>query len=206
MSKSGNPKKSYHHGDLKTVLLDETARILREEGEDALSLRHLAARVGVSRTAPYHHFKDKQALFSAVGEEGFARFNAAMLASARRERGKDGLGRTRAWVRAYVRFAVDNREYYDLMYGGRLWRSDALSKSLLGSARGTLRANVERIRNAQQKGLFNADLDPLGFSHVSWGTLHGISRLMIDGVYSNTARNRICDTAADMLWSQLAPR
>ena len=77
-------KSSYHHGDLKRALLDETARILREEGEDALSLRHLAASVGVSRTAPYHHFRDKQSLLCAVAEEGFARFNASMKSAMRR--------------------------------------------------------------------------------------------------------------------------
>ncbi len=45
-------QKSYHHGDLKQALLDETARILREEGESALSLRRLASNLGDSRTAP----------------------------------------------------------------------------------------------------------------------------------------------------------
>ncbi len=207
MSTKPGARGAYHHGDLKAVLLDETARILKEEGEGALSLRNLAARVGVSRTAPYHHFKDKQSLLSAVGEEGFVRFNRAMLDSARRHKGAGPEQGLRAWVRAYVTFAVENSEYYDLMYGGRLWQSESLSNSLLGSARGTLRGNVERIRGAQDKGLYNRALDPVGFSHVAWGTLHGISRLFIDGVYTNNAsRNRICDTAADMLWAQLAPR
>ena len=206
MSTKTGGKSAYHHGDLKAVLLDETARILKEEGEAALSLRNLAARVGVSRTAPYHHFKDKQSLLSAVGEEGFVRFNQAMLDSARRNKGAGPEQGLRAWVQAYVSFAVDNAQYYDLMYGGKLWQSDALSSSLLGSARGTLRGNVERIRNAQDKGLYNRDLDPVGFSHVAWGTLHGISRLFSDGVYTDDAsRKRICDTAADMLWAQLAP-
>ncbi len=207
MSTKQANKGAYHHGDLKAVLLDETARILKEEGEAALSLRNLAARVGVSRTAPYHHFKDKQSLLSAVGEEGFVRFNRAMLESARRHKGASAEEGLRAWVLAYVGFAVDNAQYYDLMYGGRLWQSEALSSSLLGSARGTLRGNVERIRSAQEKGLYNTDLDPVGFSHVAWGTLHGMSRLFIDGVYTdNASRKRICDTAADMLWAQLAPR
>lgn len=198
-------KNAYHHGDLKSVLLDETARILKEEGEAALSLRTLAARVGVSRTAPYHHFKDKQSLLSAVGEEGFVRFNQTMLASARKSRGRPAKERIHAWVNTYVTFAVEHSEYYDLMYGGRLWQSESLSGSLLKSARGSLRANVERIRRAQDSGIYNRALDPVGFSHVAWGTLHGMSRLFIDGVYTNKAsRSRMCATAADMLWAQLS--
>ncbi|MGB1907401.1 MAG: TetR/AcrR family transcriptional regulator, partial [Spongiibacter sp.] len=51
--------RSYHHGDLRSELLDAAARLLREEGEAGLSMRRLAQELGVSRTAPYHHFADK---------------------------------------------------------------------------------------------------------------------------------------------------
>ena len=78
-AKSG--QKNYHHGDLKQALLEETARILREEGESALSLRRLASNLGVSRTAPYNHFENKEALLSAVAEEGFKRYEQAMRAA-----------------------------------------------------------------------------------------------------------------------------
>ena len=199
-------KKAYHHGDLKSVLLDETARILREEGEDALSLRRLAANIGVSRTAPYHHFRDKQSLLCAVAEEGFSRFNLNMKTALEKARGKGGQQAMRAYVKAYVNFAMMNSEYYDLMYGGKVWRSDSLTKSLVTSARGTLRGNVERLQALQSRGLVAQDLDILRFAQVSWGTHHGISRLLIDGIYTDSASvNRICETAADMLWQQMDP-
>jgi AcrR family transcriptional regulator len=199
-------KNAYHHGDLKSVLLDETARILREEGEDALSLRRLAANIGVSRTAPYHHFRDKQSLLCAVAEEGFSRFNLNMKTALEKARGKGGQQAMRAYVKAYVNFAIMNSEYYDLMYGGKVWRSDSLTKSLVTSARGTLRGNVERLQALQGRGLVAQDLDILRFAQVSWGTHHGISRLLIDGIYTDSASvNRICETAADMLWQQMDP-
>jgi AcrR family transcriptional regulator len=207
MAKAGpREKQAYHHGDLKSVLLDETARILREEGEDALSLRRLAASIGVSRTAPYHHFKDKQSLLCAVAEEGFSRFNLTMKMALDKARGKGGQQAMREYVKAYVNFAVTNSEYYDLMYGGKVWRSDSLTKSLVTSARGTLRGNVERLQALQNRGLVAQDLDILRFSQVSWGTHHGISRLLIDGIYTDSASvKRICETAADMLWQQMNP-
>ncbi len=199
-------KKSYHHGDLRAVLLDETARILREEGEDALSLRYLAANIGVSRTAPYHHFKDKQSLLCAVAEEGFVRFNAAMKVAMKRARGRDGREIIRGYVKAYVNFAVNNAEYYDLMYGGRVWRSDQLTDSLVSSARGTLRADIKRIQGWQARGLVAEGLDAVRFAEVAWGTYHGISRLLIDGLYTDSASiKRLCETAADILWAQLDP-
>lgn len=197
-------KQTYHHGDLKAALLDETARILREDGEAALSLRRLASNTGVSRSAPYHHFKDKQDLLCAVAEEGFKRFNHTMDAALKNGREHRGRQNTLKYVKAYVNFAVDNPEYYDLMFGGKLWRSASLNDSLLSSARQTLRGNVERIERWQQQGLVANDVDALRFSQVSWGTLHGISRFLIDGIYVDSASiRRICETAAEMMWQQL---
>ena len=97
-------------------------------------------------------------------------------------------------------------EYYDLMFGGKLWRSASLNDSLLSSARQTLRGNVERIKRWQQQGLVAKDVDALRFSQVSWGTLHGISRFLIDGIYIDSASiKRICETAAEIMWQQLRP-
>jgi len=207
MGRSGrNDDKPYHHGDLRSVLLGETARILREEGEGALSLRHLAAAAGVSRTAPYHHFKDKQGLLRAVAEEGFTRFNAAMKSAMKAARNRAGVAAMRDYVRAYVRFAVNNREYYDLMYGGGIWRSSEQADSLVTSARATLRSNIERIEDWRARGLVAADVDAVRFAEVAWGTCHGISRLLIDGIYTDSSSvRRLCDTAADTLWGQLDP-
>jgi hypothetical protein len=121
-------------------------------------------------------------------------------------RNKDGRELMRDYVKAYVKFAVHNREYYDLMYGGKVWRSQNLTRSLISSARSTLRSNVERIQSWQDRGQIAQDVDVLRFAQVSWGTQHGISRLFIDGIYTDSASvNRICETAADMLWSQLSP-
>jgi AcrR family transcriptional regulator len=199
-------KSSYHHGDLKSALLDETARILREEGEDALSLRRLAANLDVSRTAPYNHFKNKEALLSAVAEEGFSRYAAAMEAAQKRSRMLDGRGRTYAVVKTYIDFARKNPEYYDLMYGSKSWRSVDPEKSLAVTARSVLRGDVERLKRHQANGQIKADLDLPQFVKVYWGTLHGISRLLLDGVYTNSdSVKQLCDAAADMLWQQLDP-
>ena len=149
-------QKSYHHGDLKQALLDETARILREEGETALSLRRLASNLGVSRTAPYNHFKNKDALLSAVAEEGFRRFDEAMRAVRRRHRNSTGNDFFRAMVQAYVKFALSNQEYYDLMYSSKSWREGATNGNLATAARQTLRKDIERMKRAQDEGLISS--------------------------------------------------
>lgn len=199
-------KKNYHHGDLKQALLDETARILRKEGEEGLSLRRLAANLGVSRTAPYNHFKNKESLLSAIAEDGFERFNRQIKAARDKNKHRGGKALTRALVKAYVEFARDNQEYYDLMYGSRPWRSGNLSESLASTARGTLRRDVERLKRGQALGLISKKVDVVQYAHMYWGTLHGISRLLLDGVYTDSASvKKLCDGTANMLWQQLDP-
>lgn len=199
--------KPYHHGDLKKALLEETAHILREEGESALSLRGLAARLGVSRTAPYNHYKNKESLLSAVAEEGFRRFNLAIDKVEKSKRYPDGRSLMRAHVAAYVSFARDNQEFYDLMYGRGPWQSGEQSKSLSDTARSTLRDFIERLQRRQAKNLIRQDVDVVQFAQLYWGTLHGISRLLLDGVYTKSASvQKLCNGAADMLWQQLDPQ
>jgi AcrR family transcriptional regulator len=200
-------KSSYHHGDLKRALLEETARILREEGEDALSLRRLAANLGVSRTAPYNHFRNKEALLCAVAEEGFERFARAMKSARVRSRGLNGRAAMLASVKAYVNFARRNQEYYDLMYGSRSWHAGSGTESLAVAARGTLRGDIERLQRWQKRGGIRRDVDVVRFAQVYWGMLHGISRLLLDGVYTGSSSvAQLCEAASDTLWQRLEPR
>ena len=207
MNSTGTPSRNrYHHGDLKQALLDETARILREEGEQGLSLRRLAAELGVSRTAPYNHFANKESLLRAVAEQGFERFRLAMRDARQSSRGLDGRAATLASVIAYVEFARDNKEYYDLMYGGKSWQAGSAEASLARQARSTLRGDIERLKRWQARGGIDPDVDVVRYAELYWGTLHGISRLLLDGVYTGDAPlSRLCEAAADMLWQQVAP-
>src|SRR3954451_6173243 len=63
---------SYHHGNLRRVLLDTALEAIATDGVAALSLRDVARRAGVSHAAPAHHFGDKRGLLTAIAIEGFA--------------------------------------------------------------------------------------------------------------------------------------
>lgn len=195
-------KSNYHHGDLRRTLLDEAAVLLRDQGEAGLSMRALAARAGVSRTAPYHHFKDKRELLCAIAEEGFRRFVGVMTVDG------DTLDEQRLarFVRDYLDFALANTEYYDLMFGSQLWKSRDVTDTLRDEAHGCFRFYVEQVRQWQERDLINGDIDVLRYAQVSWGTLHGLSRLLIDGIYlDRAAMGPMCDQAASMFWRQLSP-
>src|SRR5271154_627701 len=79
MRETGNAQvRPYHHGDLSRALVQAGRRILEGEGPQALSLRAVAREAGVSPAAPYHHFKDKCDLLSAIAKEGWMELGAAV--------------------------------------------------------------------------------------------------------------------------------
>jgi len=197
-------KSSYHHGDLRQALLAEAVRLIREEGENALSMRALALRAGVSRTAAYHHFKGKQDLLCAIAEQGFDRILAdakkIQLAKSEEISEQD----LRRFVQNYLSFAVENSEYYDLMFGGRLWKSSEITDDLTKKAHKFFRFYVSILRDWQERGQIPGSIDPVRHAQVSMSTLHGMSRLLIDGIYvEKSTIASIGDSASRMFWREL---
>src|SRR5262245_55034044 len=105
-------KNTYHHGDLRATILKAAGKLLEKEGLNALSLREVARRAGVSHNAPYRHFPDRDRLLAALAEEGFAELGRALG-----EAGKRG---PRERGEAYVRFALTHPQRFRLMFGGVL--------------------------------------------------------------------------------------
>ena len=91
---STSNRSSYHHGALRPALIAAARALLDEGGPEAVGLREAARRVGVSPTATYRHFKDKEALLAALAVEGFREFGAALAAVRKRAR-----TRCRRWAR-----------------------------------------------------------------------------------------------------------
>src|SRR5690349_24201183 len=108
------PARPYHHGNLRRALLDETLSTIRREGVEAVTLREIGARVGVSRTALYRHFADKGALISAVAAEGFRMLREQLVAAWESKNG--GVAGFDAMGVAYVRFAVANPTHFRVMF------------------------------------------------------------------------------------------
>jgi AcrR family transcriptional regulator len=106
--------RSYHHGNLKTSLIEAGLAALTHTEADELSLRQLAKDVGVSANAAYRHFEDKDALLIAMAAEGFRRFTLSQEeAVAKVPQAED---RLKASGRAYVAFAQAHPALYRLMF------------------------------------------------------------------------------------------
>jgi AcrR family transcriptional regulator len=178
---TGRPRRKrtgqYHHGDLRRALLEEALRTIQAGGVGQLTLRTVGERLGVSRTALYRHFSDKQALLAAVGREGFRMLRLTLI-SAWEEHGRGRKG-FEAMGLAYVRFAVAHPAHYRVMFGGFI-ESCAKDAEFVQEAQAAFRVLVDALVEQQRAGLVRRD-DPLLLARFTWSVVHGIAMLVIDG-------------------------
>ena len=107
-------KATYHHGDLRAACVRAAMELLDERGETALSLRAVARRAGVSPSAPYRHYADREALVSAVAAVGYRQL-AERLAAAHPS--PSTAQQLASVATAYVQFALERPALFRIMFG-----------------------------------------------------------------------------------------
>jgi AcrR family transcriptional regulator len=157
---------TYHHGDLKAVILAEAAKLVAERGADGISLRELARAAGVSHAAPAHHFTDRRGLFTALATEGFGLL-AVALEGARPDFINAAL--------AYVRFALDHPGHYAVMFDKSLYDDTDPDLVAAEAAAGEeLNRGVATLSDAKAKA------DPAAAALAAWSLVHGFSMLWLN--------------------------
>jgi AcrR family transcriptional regulator len=171
---------SYHHGDLKQALLSAAVEVIEAGGVDALTLRSLASRAGVSSGAPYHHFESRDLLLAAIAETGLRGLAAEMRCSS--EAAIDTRARLEGLGRGYVKFALAHRGHFRVMFRPEL-------REILGEQiNRELAEGLRMLRNAVvecQKAGFAADKDTNGIVLLAWSAMHGACQLWIDGTLAD---------------------
>ncbi len=194
-------ERPYHHGNLRTALLAEAERTVRERGVQDLSLRELAREVGVSHAAPRRHFPDRQALLDALAEAGFARLGAE-LRTAVNEAGEDFQARLRATAAAYVRFATQDAALLELMFAGKHREQ---SGALQEAAERAFSVMLELIQQGQADGVLESG-EPERVGLVLFATIQGIAALVTGGMVPPAqVTDLVADAAAHFLRGSRAP-
>lgn len=160
-------KSGYHHGDLRATLV-ATAMKMLEAGEP-FSMRAIAREAGVTSAAPYRHFKDRDALESALAADGFRALLADLVEGRELPTSPSGLAEFGV---AYVAFARRRPALFHVMFGKpcddtddeRVKAADALH---------------ELLAAALHTALPGADADNL--AAAGWGLAHGLACLYLDG-------------------------
>jgi AcrR family transcriptional regulator len=162
----------YHHGDLRRALIEAAVESIAETGPSALSLRAVAKRAGVSHAAPGHHFGDKAGLLTAVAAQGYDRFADAL------DRAWETTGDFIEVGIAYVRFAIDNRPYFETMF-----RPELLHEDDADLVRAEARSLAALVRGAgePQPGPDGVTPEYNASALCAWSLVHGFAGLLMGG-------------------------
>ncbi|RPK70459.1 division inhibitor protein [Streptomyces sp. ADI96-15] len=172
-------RRPYHHGNLRTDLLDAAERSLRAHGAEQLSLRDLARDVGVSHAAPRRHFADRRALLDALAESGFMRLGEELRAAVSEIDDEYDLpARLHAFASAYVRFATENAALTGLMNSSKHRPGATAVAEAAAAAFGQI---SELIEDGQQRGELEGD-DPEETGLVIYATVLGITSMLNSGM------------------------
>jgi len=169
---------TYHHGELRRALIAAAESILSERGIEGFTLREAARRAGVSPAAPAHHFGDAAGLLTEVATLGFAELGR-MLEEADKSAG-DPRARLIAQGHAYVRFAVENRARFQLMF--RAAKLDPGHGDFLKIADRAFAILADAVRD-----LLGEQPDAPPTQHAMartlalWSLVHGFAYLVLEG-------------------------
>jgi AcrR family transcriptional regulator len=161
--------RAYHHGDLRSALIQAGLAALESAPIEDLSLRAMAREVGVSATAVYRHFPDKAALLSALAAEGIEQLGQYQLKAAEQAGPEQAFGAT---GRAYVRWALAHPALFRLIFsrvepvGETVFGQSLAARLLQGAASEASRGDEARARQLVVQ---------------AWSLVHGLAMLMLDG-------------------------
>ncbi len=161
--------RAYHHGDLRSALLAAGLEALKTTAIADMSLRQLARDVGVSATAVYRHFPDKQALMQALASEGINQLGVFQKAAA--EGSADQAGDFAATGRAYVRFALAHPALFRLIFS----QSEPVGQTIFGD---NLAAQMLQDKAARVTGGDPEETRRLMIQ--AWSVVHGLAMLILD--------------------------
>jgi len=170
------PKRSYHHGNLRQVLLDAGVALIGEVGPKGFTIREVARRAGVSHNAPYRHFQSKEELLAVIAAEGFERLALAMKEHA--ASGVTAVERLRLCGCGYVDFALRWPQHFVVMFDlpsvpGQHPRREIVGKNAFETL-------LEFIIDSQKQGSLPRG-DPLPLALMAWSLVHGIAKLATSG-------------------------
>ena len=167
---------SYHHGNLRDALVLRGVEILGSEGTAALTLRRAARDVGVSQTAPLHHFEGKVAYLAAIAAHGFRMMFEQRIGALRNK--TDPRERLLGVMLAHLQFAIDHAALFQVMFGPDIpnktefpeleqaaRRSYGILETCVGEYLASRNASLARVRPA---------------ALAAWTACHGLATLMVD--------------------------
>jgi len=164
---------AYHHGDLRDALVQAALREAEQGGPEAISIKALAKKLGVSQPAPYRHFVDREALLMAVAAEAFRQFSAVLRESISKPSKRSKLSRL---ALATLDFGLRRNGIYRFMFASRIVACAPKGSELHSAATETFGLVLEALE-APAIGLLRER-----HALKIWAALHGVVMLAEQGL------------------------
>jgi AcrR family transcriptional regulator len=172
---------AYHHGDLRAACVRAAMELLEESGETALSLRAVARRAGVSPSAPYRHYADREALVSAVAALGYRELAERLVAAHSSPSTPEQLASVAI---AYVQFALERPALFRIMFGEPCDRDNDERNAATVAVSQYLREIVGRVF---------PEADAEAMATATWALVHGLAFLHLDGKLDATTPSAVAE-------------
>jgi len=175
-------KTGYHHGDLRTALIDAGLHLTRAGGPEALTIREATRQVGVSPNAAYRHFVDREALLGAVATAIQHRMAARMA----RKHHSGAADRLRAVGLGYIKFALDEPGWFTVAF----FSADPVALSEEMPSAPPYLALVDALDAMLDAGTLSRDRRA-GAEWPCWSAVHGFAELALRGPLRHASRRDI---------------
>ncbi len=181
------PKEQVEIEEIKTKIIDCALDVLVAEGYESLSMRKLAAKVGLSAKTLYNYFQSKDEIYLHLIDTGFTILKNHILDAIKDV--EDPVEKARAVCRAYLMFGLKNPNYYNVMYNMSLPKHDAFVGTSLEKLADIPFNKSERLRELavgiiydalKIKGGFPREVAELKMFHI-WASLHGAASIYVFG-------------------------
>lgn len=172
MSNSEKSKHQYHHANLRSRLITIGLEVLEKSSIEALSLREIAKLAGVSKSAPYRHFSNKEMFLASLADEGFRLLYGDLL-----NVWENSSGALNRMGQAYMAFAIRHPALYRLM-----------STSLLNRMPDSFKVWARKTLTLLSHTLAGSDKDidislNIYDSTALWAYIHGLVLIRIDDLF-----------------------
>lgn len=194
-------RKERQKEELRAKILEAAKELFIQRGFEETSIRNIAEKIEYSPTTIYLHFKDKDDIFYALHQEGFTLLNQYLRAL---QNVADPFERLKAITKAYITFALENGELYDLMFISRS-PMNALTKDKNDEkweeGNKAFGALIGTVTQCIEQGYFKG-MHPEILSFTCWSMVHGICSLEIRGrcsVISEENQENLSSKAGDLI-------
>lgn len=169
----------YHHGNLRQAVIDTALQLAEESGDERVSLREVARRIGVSSGAPFRHFADHAALMTAIAEEATVRLRL-MVDLDQHKSPPAAIERLRTMGHSFLAWSLQHPTSFRLVSARRLYNFDA-SPALTTHFQAVRDRTVALVKQAQAEGALQANVQPERLALMLRSAVYGMARMHVDG-------------------------